>query len=62
MYFKRDIEDDILAWYNSSDKKVLRVDGAIQVGKTATIEHFIAKHYIHGFLIVSMVQQTIGHE
>lgn len=45
MYFKRDIEDDILAWYNSSDKKVLRVDGARQVGKTATIDHFIAKHY-----------------
>lgn len=45
LYFKRDIEDDILAWYNSNDKKVLRVDGARQVGKTATIEHFIAKHY-----------------
>lgn len=45
MYFKRDIEDDILRWFSSKDKKVLRIDGARQVGKTSTIEHFISKHY-----------------
>lgn len=45
MYFKRDIENDILKWYNSKNKKVLSIDGSRQVGKTATIKHFINEHY-----------------
>lgn len=45
MYFKRDIENDILKWYNSKNKKVLSIDGSRQVGKTETIKHFIDEHY-----------------
>ena len=51
MYLKRDIEDDILKWYNSKSKKVLRIDGARQVGKTSTILDFIEKHYTHRILL-----------
>lgn len=44
MYFKRDIENNILKWYNSKNKKVLSIDGSRQVGKTETIKHFIDEH------------------
>ncbi len=40
MYLKRKIDDYLLAWKNSDEKKPLIVKGARQIGKTKSIEHF----------------------
>lgn len=44
---KRKIEDQLLEWKNSHDKKCLLVKGARQVGKTYSIDRFARKHYKH---------------
>lgn len=45
VYFRRDIEVKMEEWYHKKFKNILHVDGARQVGKTCTIEHFIRNHY-----------------
>ena len=40
MYLKRKIDDYLISWKNSDEKKPLIVKGARQIGKTASIEHF----------------------
>ena len=40
MYLKRKIDDFLISWKESSDKKPLIVKGARQIGKTKSIEHF----------------------
>jgi hypothetical protein len=42
MYLKRKIDDYLIAWKNSDEKKPLIVKGARQIGKTKSIEHFAA--------------------
>ena len=44
MYLKRKIDDYLISWKNSDEKKPLIVKGARQIGKTASIEHF-AQNY-----------------
>ena len=40
MYLKRKIDDFLISWKDSSDKKPLIVKGARQIGKTKSIDHF----------------------
>ena len=40
MYLKRKIDDFLIFWKDSSDKKPLIVKGARQIGKTKSIDHF----------------------
>lgn len=42
MYLKRKIDDFLISWKDSSDKKPLIVKGARQIGKTKSIDHFAA--------------------
>jgi predicted AAA+ superfamily ATPase len=42
---KRKIEEDIIAWDNSSKRKVLLIKGSRKVGKTTTIGNFCASNY-----------------
>ena len=44
MYLKRKIDEYLISWKNSDEKKPLIVKGARQIGKTASIEHF-AQNY-----------------
>jgi len=44
MYFKRNIDFELLNWKNTSDRKPLLLRGARQVGKSSTVKEF-AKHY-----------------
>ena len=39
MYIKRHIDDYLLEWKNSIDRKPLLLRGARQVGKTTAIKH-----------------------
>lgn len=45
MYLKRKIDDALIQWRQSADKKPLIVKGPRQVGKTASILHFGQSHY-----------------
>lgn len=40
MYLKRKIDDFLISWKKSAEKKPLIVKGARQIGKTKSIEHF----------------------
>ena len=42
---KRKADGYLEAWYKNSDRKLLIVKGARQVGKTKTIREFAGKHY-----------------
>ena len=44
MYLKRKLDDFLLEWKNSSDRKPLIVKGARQIGKTESIKHFAANY------------------
>ena len=44
MYLKRKLDDFLIEWKNSSDRKPLIVKGARQIGKTESIKHFAANY------------------
>lgn len=44
MYLKRKLDDFLLEWKSSSDRKPLIVKGARQIGKTESIKHFAANY------------------
>ena len=44
MYLKRKLDDFLLKWKESTDKKPLIVKGARQIGKTESILHFSANY------------------
>lgn len=59
MYFKRDIENDILKWYNLDEGNVLRISGARHVGKTTTIMHFVNEHY-KNIIVLDLLHDNTG--
>lgn len=44
MYLKRKLDDFLLEWKKSADRKPLIVKGARQIGKTESIKHFAANY------------------
>ena len=44
MYLRRKIDDFLISWKASDERKPLIVKGARQIGKTASVEHF-AQNY-----------------
>ena len=44
---KRKIDNILIDWKNSAERKPLIVKGARQVGKTMSIRHFAGRHYSH---------------
>ena len=45
MRLRRKIDDYLIRWKNSEDKKPLIVKGARQIGKTDAIENFAKNNY-----------------
>ena len=43
--FKRDIQDTLIKWKNTHDKKVLQLWGARQIGKTTELVRFALRNY-----------------
>lgn len=56
MYLKRKIDDFLISWKESAEKKPLIVKGARQIGKTKSIEHF-AKTY-KNFVNINFALET----
>nr|MCR5607031.1 ATP-binding protein [Treponema sp.] len=56
MYLKRKIDDYLISWKKSDDKKPLIVKGARQIGKTKSIEHF-AESY-ENFININFALET----
>lgn len=52
---RRQIEDYLISWKNSSNKKCLIINGARQVGKTYIIEHFAKANY-ENFIELNFVE------
>ena len=44
MYLKRKLDDSLLEWKHSADRKPLIVKGARQIGKTESIKHFAVNY------------------
>ena len=56
MYLKRKIDEFLISWKKSDDKKPLIVKGARQIGKTKSIEHF-AEGY-ESFVSINFALET----
>lgn len=56
MYARRKIDDFLISWKNSADKKPLIVKGARQIGKTESIVHF-AESY-ENFININFALET----
>lgn len=57
VYFRRQIEDDLERWHNTSDKLVLEIKGGRQIGKTTTILYF-AKETYQNVIYVNLAGNT----
>jgi len=55
MYLKRKLDDFLLEWKKSADRKPLIVKGARQIGKTESIKHFAANY--ENFVNINFVSE-----
>ena len=58
---KRKIQDALVKWYNSGDKKALLLTGARQVGKTTAVRLFAKQYYAH-FIEINFVKQPTAQK
>lgn len=56
-YLRRKIDDYLLSWKNSSERKPLIVKGCRQIGKTESIRHFAKKAGYKSFIEINFVKE-----